>query len=178
MNVTYDDSQFAALNALVANVFSGGLIAARDYRSWFALNHRGEDSHVIDALKLADIEHRLVTDRDGRADEVRPATHGTVIGRVLAILGAPVGSKTDDRLELPDYLTDAPADVRRLFVVCHLENPAHAHGSILKFKEERSRAYLDDLAALIEDVADGPVTISDKNVNLSKTATENLGNVI
>ncbi|MFP8957157.1 hypothetical protein ACLI4Y_10535 [Natrialbaceae archaeon A-CW3] len=178
LNVTYDDRKFTALNALVANVFSGGSIAEQYYRPSFALNHRGEDSHVIDALELADVDYQLVTDRPGRADEARPTKDGTVLGRVLVTLGAPIGPKAHQTLSLPEYLEDAPEDVRRLFVSCYLENRGHRHGSILKFREERSRAYLDELAALIEDIAGGSVTVSEKNVTISKAATENLGNVI
>ncbi|WP_311136857.1 hypothetical protein [Natronosalvus rutilus] len=97
---------------------------------------------------------------------------------MLTTLGAPVGPKADQDLELPGYLDDAPDDVRRLFVVCYLENRAHEHGSILKFREERSDDYLASLTALIEDVAGGPVSISEKNVMLSKAATERLGTVL
>ncbi|MFC7214576.1 hypothetical protein ACFQO4_10875 [Saliphagus sp. GCM10025334] len=177
LNLEYGDSKFDALNALVANVFSGGSIARENYTPTFALNRHGDESHVIDALGLAGVDYDLL-ERTGRADEARPTTDGRVLGRVLASLGAPVGSKADNELELPAYLEDAPDDVRRLFVVCYLENRAHAHRSILKFREERSRAYLEDLAALIEDVAAGPVTVSEKNVNISKAAAENLGSVI
>ncbi|MFC7232182.1 hypothetical protein ACFQMM_13760 [Saliphagus sp. GCM10025308] len=178
LNLEYDDRRFDALNALVANVFSGGSIEKKYYQPSFALNRRGQDSHVIDALELTGVDYRIVDNRSGRADEVRPTEHGTVLGRVLVTLGAPTGSKTEGELELPAYLDGAPDDIRRLFVACYLENRAHAHGSILKFREERSSAYLQDLAALIEDVAGGPVTVSEKNINISKAATETLGNVV
>ncbi|MFP9192977.1 hypothetical protein ACLI4Q_15155 [Natrialbaceae archaeon A-CW1-1] len=178
LNVTYDDRKFTELNTLVANIFSGGSIAEQHYQPSFALNRRGEDSRVIDTLELADVDYQLVFGRPGRADEARPTNGGTVLGRVLVTLGAPIGVKAHQTLSLPEYLEGAPEDVRRLFVSCYLENRGHRHGSILKFREERPRAYLDELAALIEDVAGGSVTVSEKNVHISKVATENLGKVI
>ncbi|MFP8891825.1 hypothetical protein ACLI4U_18945 (plasmid) [Natrialbaceae archaeon A-CW2] len=178
LEVTYEDTQFTALNALVANVFSGGSIAHHHYRPSFVLNNRGEDSHVVDALELAGVDYELVGDRPGRGDELRPSTDGTTLGRVLATLGAPVGPKAEQRLELPAYLEDAPNDVKRLFVVCYLENRAHEHKSIIKFREERNADYLESLRALIESVAGEPVTHSEKNIILSKAASDALGTVV
>ncbi|MFC4438027.1 MULTISPECIES: hypothetical protein [Natrialbaceae] len=88
-------SSFAAtvLDALVANVFSGGSINTKHYAPSFALNHRGEDAHVLDALDLVGVDYRIVDDRHERADEVWPTEDGTVLGRVLAVLGAPVGQE-------------------------------------------------------------------------------------
>lgn len=178
LNVTYDDRQFDALNALVANVFSGGSIGLENYRPSFALNQRGEESQVIDALELAGVDYTLVTDRHQRADEARPSTDGTTLGRVLTTLGAPRGPKAHQDLTLPAYLEGAPQRVRRLFVVAYLENRGHVHKNIVKFREERSDRYLSSLADLIADVADGEVTRSEKNVMLSREATDNLGTVV
>ena len=133
---------------------------------------------MFDALDLAGIEYTIVDDRHRRADEVRPSKDATVLGRVLVTLGAPKGAKAKQRLELPAYLESAPHDVKRLFVSCYLENRAVEKGSMLKFREERNDGYIRSLAALIEVVADGPVTISEKNIHISSAATENLGVVI
>jgi len=176
LETSYGEPVFEGLNRLVANVFSAGSIAAQNYAPSFALTN-GDDSHVFDALKLAGIEYTVVGDRDGRADEARPTDDGTVLGRVLSVLGAPVGPKAEQRLSLPDYLADAPTDVRAQFVRAYLENRAHEHNNILKLREERNRSYLDSLAALIEDVADGSVTVSEKNLIISKQATDNLATV-
>ncbi|MDS0475278.1 hypothetical protein [Natrinema sp. 1APR25-10V2] len=177
----YCDPEFTGLNALVANVFSGGSISQRDYRPSFALNHRGEDSNVIDALELTGIDYRFVhTDDSDRADEVRPTENSTVLGRILVTLGAPVGPKAQQDLSLPTYLDDAPEDVRETFVYCYLENRASKRDgrNTIGFREQRSDSYLRSLAELIESVADGPVTISEKNIHISLEATENLGTVL
>lgn len=93
LGADYADPEFAGLNALVTNVFSGGTILARNYVPRFALNARGRDSNVFDALELANVEWRIVDDRDGHGDEVLPSEDGPILGRTLSVLGTPVGQK-------------------------------------------------------------------------------------
>jgi hypothetical protein len=179
LDAEYDDPEFTALNTLVANIFSGGSIEQKHYQPSFALNHRGDESHVLDALELAGVEYQVVGDRDGRADEARPTTDGTVLGRVLAVLGAPVGPKAGQDLALPDYLEGAPASVREQFVYAYLENRAVSHEgkATLTLREDRNRAYLEGLANLINDVAGGGVRFSEQDIVVSADAARSLGTV-
>ncbi|MFP9059630.1 hypothetical protein ACLI4R_03750 [Natrialbaceae archaeon A-chndr2] len=180
LNVTYDDSQFAALNALVANVFSGGSIAESNYGVSFSLNHRAEESHVIDALELANVDYSIIrAEEQGRATEARPSAHGTVLGRVLTTLGAPLGPKASQRLEVPAYLEGAPDDVKRLFVVCYLENRASEFEgkSTLQVHEDRNQSYLEDMASLIEAVAGETVTVEERGFTITAAAARALGQV-
>ncbi|WP_455448232.1 hypothetical protein [Natrinema thermotolerans] len=178
LEATYGDPAFTALNTLVSDIFSGGSITTETYTPSFALNHRGEESHVIDALELAGLEYQVV-DRDGRADEARPTTDASVLGRVLATLGAPVGPKADQRLSLPAYLEDAPASVREQFVFSYLENRAveHAEKATLTVREDRNCEYLEELAALIDDVAGGGVDLRERGIVVSADAARELGAV-
>ncbi|ELZ05727.1 hypothetical protein [Natrialba aegyptia] len=178
LECTTDDDVFTALNALVANVFAGGAIAEQYYRPSFALNHLGEDSHVIDALELAGVDCQIVDDRDGRADEVRPTEDGTVLGRVLAVLGAPVGPKADQDISLPTYLVTGP-DVRETFVYAYLENRAVKHDGkdTLTVREKRNDDYLAGLAAVINDVAGGGVERGEGSITISAEAARSLGTV-
>ena len=173
----YGDPVFTGLNALVANVFSGGSIAASTYQLSFALNHLGENASVVDALELANVSYRVVDDRDGRADEVRPTEDGAVLGRVLSVLGAPEGPKADQHLTLPSYLEDAPTDVRETFVCAYLENRAVDHDAkdTLTILEERNRSYLESLAELIESVAGGRVELGEQYIIISADAAHSLG---
>ncbi|ELY64711.1 hypothetical protein [Natrinema versiforme] len=173
----FDDPAFTALNTLVANVFSGGSIEQTHYQPSFALNHRGEDSHVLDALELAGVDYQVVADRDGRADEVRPSDDASVLGRVLSVLGAPVGPKTDQHLSLPTYLEHAPASVREQFVYSYLENRAIEHDgkATLTVREDRNRDYLEELVALIDHVAGGRVALRERNIVVSADAARSLG---
>lgn len=179
IDATYGDPEFTALNSLVANVFSGGSIAERNYSPSFTLNHRGEVSHVVDALELAGVDYRIVDDREDRADEARPTTDGTVLGRVLAVLGAPVGPKGQQRLSLPAYLDDAPHETKEMFVYCYLENRAveYEEKATLRVAEDRNKSYLLELAALIHEVSDGRVAVDDHGITISAEAARNLGTV-
>ena len=180
LEVDYCDEVFRGLNGLVANVFSGGSIATETYAPSFSIDRHGEQSRVFDALELATVEYRVVDDRDDRADEVWPVDDGTVLGRVLATLGAPVGPKAEQHLELPSYLEDAPDEIRREFVVHYLENRAAEHDgkATLTIQEERRpRTYLEDLGTLIRDVSGGHVSVSDMRVTISADAARKLEDV-
>lgn len=178
IDVGYSDTQFTALNTLVANIFSAGSILEANYVPLFALNHRGRDSHVLDALDLAGVEYQ-VFERDGRADEVRPTDNAPTLGRILSVLGAPVGAKAEQDLVLPTYLEDAPAETRELFVAAYLENRAieHEGKDTLTVLEARNRDYLEDLTELIADVAGAPVDLGETTITISAAAARELGTV-
>lgn len=176
VGVSFSDACFGPLNVLVAGVFSGGSIAEQYYQPRWAVDDRGRESGIRDALTELGVGYRVDADRDGRADEIVPASDAVVLGRVLSVLGAPVGPKAEQRLSLPDYLDRAPNSIRDQFVDVYLANRAiEPHNDVVRFREERSDAYLSELAGLIEDVADAPVTITEKNVTLSVPATEAVG---
>ena len=178
LNTGYDDREFTGLNALVANVLSGGSIAEQYYQPSFALNHRGEDSHVLTAFNVLNLEYDLHHAEDtSRATEARPSEDASLLGRVLSVLGAPVGPKAHQRLELPWYLEDAPEDVKRLFAVCYLENRGQIDGALIRFREERNDSYLRALARLFEDLTGERVSITEKNVVLSEDASTAFGNI-
>nr|WP_241175319.1 hypothetical protein [Natronolimnobius sp. AArcel1] len=179
LEATYGDREFVALNTLVANIFSGGAIATENYRPSFALNFNGEDSHVVDALDATGIEYKFThRDDDDRATEVRPSEDGPVLGRVLAVLGAPVGPKADiDSISLPWYLEDAPSETRKMFVLAYVTNRTlhQQNKRTVTIQEQRPQSYRDELAALIEDVAGEQVTSGKQSVTISVDATRSLG---
>jgi len=179
LSIGYDDPTFQGLNALVANVFSGGYIPADRWEPFFVLNERGYDSHVLDAFEVVGVEPAEATeDRPNAAPRIRPAEHAALLGRCLSILGAPRGEKAQlETLSLPDYLEAAPEAVRELFVQCYVANrgnPGH-DSAIVQINEKRPRAYQRDLAALIESVADAPVRLGDATITISADAARALG---
>ncbi len=179
LDATSLDPEFVALNTLVANVFSGGPIDTERFQPMFSLNHRQHRSHVIDALEATGLEYEYYNeDTDDRATEVRPTIHGTVLGRTLAVLGAPIGPKADlDDLTLPWYLDDAPYETREMFALAYLANRAvhHREKDTLTVREVRSKAYRDELAAFLEDVAKEPVTSGEQSITVSADAARSLG---
>jgi len=179
LSIGYDDPIFQGLNALVANVFSGGYIPADRWEAFFVLNERGYDSHVLDAFELVGVDPTEATeDRPNAAPRIRPAEDAALLGRCLSILGAPRGQKAQlETLSLPNYLEDAPEAVRELFVQCYVTNrgvPGH-DSAIVQINEERPREYQRDLAVLIESVADEPVRLGDATITISADAARALG---
>ncbi|WP_276255598.1 hypothetical protein [Halomontanus rarus] len=179
LDVEYLDQEFVALNTLVANVFSGGSIARETLVPSFALNHRQHRSHVIDALDMAGLEFNFYhEDVDSRATEVRPTVHATILGRTLAVLGAPIGPKADlGDLTLPWYLEDAPFETREMFVLAYLANRGTHHRTkdTITVQEDRTESYRRELAALIEDLVKEPVTVGDRMLTVSAAAARSLG---
>ncbi|ELZ08039.1 hypothetical protein C478_18497 [Natrinema thermotolerans DSM 11552] len=179
LEATYGDPEFAPLNTLVANVFSGGSIATETYMPSFALDRAGEDSHVVDALEAVGLDYQLAhRDSDDRGTEARPTEDGTVLGRVLAVLGAPVGPKAEiDDLTLPWYLEDAPHETKEMFVLAYLANRAlhQREKRTVQIQEQRPKSYRDELAALIQDVAGERVTSGERMVTISADAARSLG---
>ncbi|ELY52479.1 hypothetical protein [Natronolimnohabitans innermongolicus] len=179
LEATPRDDTFQALNALVANVFSGGSISTRSFAPSFALNHREHRSHVLETIDATGIDYEFAhEDDDSRATEVRPTADGTVLGRTLVALGAPVGPKAElERLSLPWYLDEAPFEVREMFVLAYLANRGihHAGKDTIQIREERPQRYRDELASFIEDIAKEPVTSTEHGITISADAARSLG---
>lgn len=176
--LTYESNEFRALNQLVAWIFSGGSIRKGQFVPLFAIGGNSDRFRLVGLFDGLGIEYAIVReDETGRATEYRPTTHASVLGRVLSLLGAPVGTKNVDApIQLPAYLDGSPDSVRRDFVDVYLQNRGHCHGEkdVITLREERSETYLRELAALIADVSGGKTTVSEKNVILSVDAARAL----
>ncbi|WP_137289908.1 hypothetical protein [Natronorubrum halophilum] len=179
LDAAYLDPEFQALNTLVANVFSEGSIGSSRFQTSFALNHRDHRSHVIDALEGSGLEYEFHHEDDnGRATEVRPTDDSSVLGRTLAVLGAPIGSKAAREDVTPPWsLEDTSFETRELFVLSYLANRAihHRDKETVHIQENRPKANRDELAGLIEDVAKESVTSGDRAVIISAVAARLLG---
>jgi len=151
-----DSSEFAALNRLVAGVYSGGSIAEANFVPSFSV----PDSMVEDQLR-ADLELlgagcRLVMSNSGNVEEFRPERDSSVLGRVLVALGAPQGQKAQTVDALPAYLESASDGIRHSFVRVYVSNRGvHIEDKgLIQIMEQRPARYLDALAELIRSVTD------------------------
>lgn len=171
LDLSYRDRTFRGLNAFVAWTFSGGSIN-RVYVPYFVVEDDDRDrlDRAADAVGVdLDFTRRA---EPGRATELRPVEDASVLGRVLAAMGAPVGQKNDRaEIALPAYLEDAPATVRREFARTYLENRGELSGTgDCTFREERPERYLRSLAALVADATGERVTVNGRNVVVSAPA--------
>ncbi|WP_435551754.1 hypothetical protein [Natrinema sp. CGMCC1.2065] len=175
LGIGYDE--ITPLNVLVAAALSAGTIDAHNHQPMFTVEST-DNSLVVNSLDLIGVGSRDIENGSGDTPTAAPAEDAAVLGRVLEVLGVPVGSKTDaDELALPPYLEDAPAAVRRQFVDVYLENRGQpkADSDGLAIKEERPDTYQEGLADLIESVADEPVTVTDSGIMVSAAAARALG---
>ncbi|WP_265109621.1 hypothetical protein [Halosolutus halophilus] len=179
IDVGYEDDAFLALNALVAGIFSGGSIIRTNWIPKWTLNEQGYHSYIVDALELADVGYTTHEEADENSGPtIRPADDGAILGRVLCVLGAPIGKKSElDDITLPWYLDDAPTDVREMFVHSYIANRGYGdrESARIQIIEDRSQSYRKSLAALLEDVAGAPVTLGDRSITISADAARALG---
>lgn len=168
-----------ALAGLVAWIFSGGSISDTYYVPHFTLNEQQPTQSERDLSALAErfnLELQVNERESGRATEFVPATDRSVLGRVLAAAGAPVGGKADQRdLQLPAWLKDDPTGVQRTFVAVYAKNRGNraGEGEVFQISEQRPTQYLEELAELVESVAGtGTVRASKGHLHADRTATE------
>ena len=172
-----DSDKFAALNRLVAGVFSGGSISD----STFAPSFSAPDSYVEDQLR-DDLESlgagcQWVMSNSGNVEELRPESNASVLGRVLVALGAPQGPKAETVDRLPSYLDSVPDELRHSFVRVYVANRGvDVEGKpFVQIMEQRTDRYLDSLAALLRSVTDVDVWRAKKAVRFHDDALSTLG---
>lgn len=175
ISVTYDE--ITPLNVLVANAISSGSINSHNYRPTFTVSSL-ENSMVVNSLELIGVGYQTMDSPNSSNPLIGPEKDAAVLGRVLSVLGVPVGRKTEiEDISLPQYLEDAPASVRKRFVDIYLQNhglPKHDSAG-LQIKEDRPQSYREELADLIASVAGETVTVTDNGVMVSVDAVRALG---
>lgn len=174
----YETETFPALSRAVAWIFSSGSIDTDRFVPLFTLSPNVDLTDLEALLEELDVGCTISrTAEPGRAAEYRPVEDAAVLGRVLSLLGAPVGAKNvTGPVALPGYLDDAPEPIRHEFVAVYLRNRGHRYEekATIHFREDRPREYLDALAALIAAVSGERTTVSDKNVIISADAARTL----
>lgn len=148
----------AGLNVLVAAVFSGGSIEARNYRPQFTFDDERTRETLETGLDCVGVDHRVIhTDADTRATELAPTEHASRLGRMLAALGAPVGEKnTTANVSLPSYLASAPYATRLDFARMYVQNRSTDRPdrptTPLQLQESRSLRFKNELASFLREV--------------------------
>lgn len=163
-DLAWTTAPFTGLNVLVAWIFAGGSIN----QAWiprFAVNSDRERAVLDAACANANVEgtyrREAATDRSTEFDV---GVDGSVLGRLLAVLGAPVGAKYPDReLRLPRYLEGAPYHTRldfgRTYVLCRGTLRPDRPTSPIQLEEKRSPEFSRALKHSLTDLtADGWIT--------------------
>ncbi|WP_138006547.1 hypothetical protein [Halalkalirubrum salinum] len=154
LDATEIDRQIA-FATLLAGIFSGGSIAERNFNPSWSTDDETVDTFIEKALTDLGcgftVRHE---DSDTRSTEIVPAEYTSLLGRVLVAMGAPIGSKVEDTLSIPDRLVEAADPVRERFVEIYLRNrigivDGRNAASIL---EDRPSSFRRELAALCRSV--------------------------
>ena len=174
IDVAPESRRFRGLNALVAWVFSGGSIDSQWFVPRFVVDRAATRARLDRAFDAVGVEYDFIRSASAhRAAEFRPVEDGAVLGRVLAVLGAPTGAKNErSPIAVPAYLEGAPDVVRREFLQVYLGNRGQRHPgrATITFREDRPSRYLDALAALVRRTAGERASVSEKNVIVSAAA--------
>jgi hypothetical protein len=170
--VGYESRAFRATNRLVAWVLSRGEIR-EGFVPVFEVEEGADRARLIGAFDDLGVDYAVESDPDGATGH-RPITHPSVLGRVLSLLGAPVGDPGGPA-RLPAYLERAPASIRHDFLDVYLRNRGHRRDEVSTIlREERPDRYLRELAALVGDVSGGETAIGEGAVVLSADAVRGL----
>lgn len=178
LNLSVTDARFRAFNRLIAWIFAGGSIDNSRHVPLFTIPSHEAKTRLENYFNVIDCEYEIVRETDaGRATEARPRTGGAVLGRLLMVLGAPVGTKNETTaMSLPAYLADAPPEIRAEFVDVYLLHRGQrgTEKDTITLNESRSASYLQELAVLIESVAGASVTANHHSVVVSAKAARRL----
>lgn len=158
IDLPYESPAFYGLNKLVAWVLSAGYITT-DYTPYFGIRHGADYERLDCAFDRLQCQYELSGTADQPPRCVRPAEVATALGRVLAVLGTPVGLPTK-RTTLPSYLSECPIALQEAFAYTYLNNRAQYSEPDRPSCEERSPAFRRELGAFLVRIREDPMTVS------------------
>jgi hypothetical protein len=159
LDLEYRTQPFEALNILVAWIFASGSLEQQYSVPLFHVT--GETQMLLESvLNAANAPpHRIKRKNDDRrAMELHITDHHTVFGRLLEILGAPVGTKNaDSTYTLPPYLSAAPEESQLRFARTYLwlrgtPRPNRENRPV-QIQEQRSQRYYRELRAFLNSLS-------------------------
>jgi len=168
-----------ALVQLVIGVYAFGSIVERDYVPTWSPDNPDNELTIERVLEKVGVGFQHIDrDESDKGDEIKPANHGTRLGRALVVAGAPVGDKTAESVRgLPDWIDDAPRDVQRDLALLFVRGRGSQHRgkATRQIQADRPRQYFVDVAQLIEAVTGETATATDAGVTISADAVRELG---
>lgn len=129
--------------------------------------------HVLDVLGVGHTTRHA--DDPERPTEIVAARDAPVLGRALRALGVP--QEFTYVSSLPDWLYDCSTGTRRtcgLVWVCERATSHQGKGTLVIQGQSRGEFYRRTVAALLREIADGPVNATEQNVVISAEAARTL----
>ena len=175
LDVEVDSQLFRGLNVLVGSTYGPGTIDPVTLEPRFPVRHPRDIERTAWAIDRVGLRYAMVRDSEReRARELRPTADGPILGRVLVVLGAPVG---DGLTRLPRYLSAVGRKHRLAFARTVLESHAtdvttptdvHIAGSA-------EVGVLEELATFFSNVTGAPVGRDGTTLIVSADAAQSLG---
>jgi hypothetical protein len=163
------DPLLSAFVRLLAGVYAGGSIRASGWTPHWTVN--GPINQIKKALDTLGLEYRQIHIQDTqRATELVPRSDGSLLGRSLSVLGAPIQSKNKSSIDmLPAYLFEFPIEIRREFISVYVAYRRSGDSQTISLQENRADSYHRNLAKLITSVIDDPdsVTVGERGIYIS-----------
>ncbi|MDZ7702014.1 MAG: hypothetical protein U5J98_08050 [Halobacteriales archaeon] len=167
--------RFRGLNALLAWVLQSGSITTETWVPFFTVGSDRDRQLLSAAANMAGLTLDVTRSASAlRSQEMRPIEDGSVLGRVLVVLGAPRGAvREEGQLTLPSYLDRVPERYAQEFVQLYIHNLGQNRDDrfIIHLRPSHSVDYLQSVAALVKRLTDDPVRVIENNIILSKPAT-------
>lgn len=157
---------FRGLNVLVATLRSARPLR-EDYRPRFPVDGVEDVDRVAWALHRAGVAYRYA--RSDGETALTPSEHPRILGRILAVLGAP---RPGEDPGWPHYLDDVGQLHRRAFARTYLANKGPSDEEHLTIEDE---PYPEVLAAFLADVAHERIEAAEACVHVPVAALRNLG---
>lgn len=166
---------FRGLNALVAWTLQSGSITSDTWVPILTVGSERDPELLSTAADLAGVALDLTRSTGAlRSQELRPIEHGSVLGRVLVVLGAPHGTERENGdVSLPDYLNHVPERLAKEFVQFYLHNLGRNRDGrySIELRPSHSDNYRRSVAQLVRQLTGEQVSVIEQNIVLSKPAT-------
>lgn len=166
---------FRGLNALVAWIIQSGSITTDTWVPFFTVSSDRDRELLSKAANLAGIALDVTRSASAlRSQEMRPIEHGSVLGRVLVVLGAPRGAKREKgEVSLPGYLGSVPERLAHEFIQLYIHNLGQNRDDryYIHLRPSQSEEYMQSVAQLVRRHTEASVSMIENNVILSKPSS-------
>ncbi|WP_121822043.1 homing endonuclease associated repeat-containing protein [Halostella salina] len=176
IGLNYADEPVIPLILLTAALIAAGSLNQNWIPRW-TMPTLEEGRLIRSDLQALGVDARTVHVNDAkRATEIEPAEDGSVLGRVLHVLGVPHGAEGD--ASLPDFLDDAPRFARkefarRVYDLDHRQLDDDADWWAV-MGESLSELLREAVAELVDNVATDPVELTDDGILVTRGVVHTL----